>query len=538
MKFWDDVLNGGLDRDFDGDIDSHDRDLWDMEMIREQECERNAEIERQQKEGWRDHYLDELDEYGIDADDYDDEDEFLEALEERRIQADLDGYFESSDNHQHEETSVSIPLKLQFSVEVTESEPKKESKKGILKYFTSYMDEENYARALIDNFSELAKDYGPSLTRGTLDTIIDETIEIDQDRAIKYVKWLWDNFTPDLFKNEEERHDRKRPSYLLRGDLIDHLLFNYSGSKTLYDLIKKDDTIFHAAFRDCVHPIHEISLVLEYMRFMLGHNDIGEIKRAYSGYLHWQEGRYTDNDLGRLWKSFIYTLRHSRYEIDRKVLNGESKFSLTEEIIPLIEQIGVRGKVPLQDLQEYRETLKGEIEQDKEEERQARLNWRDEVGIADREFASPYDYETKEEFLTAVNKAKEAKEKANKYAWRERVDSLARAHVDPNEYETSEEYYAEVRRVKRERYEKEWQKKEEDYLQKKNICDFCKVHIKSKGKPLYYLPGGFDLSIGDKVLVPFGDEEECEGWVVALGKCFSSALPFEYKRIKPVLKKL
>ena len=28
MGFWDDLLNGGLDRDFDGDIDSRDRDIY------------------------------------------------------------------------------------------------------------------------------------------------------------------------------------------------------------------------------------------------------------------------------------------------------------------------------------------------------------------------------------------------------------------------------------------------------------------------------------------------------------------------------
>lgn len=537
MKFWDDVFNGGLDRDFDGDIDSHDRELWDMEMLNEQKREREAEIERQQQESWRDHYLDELNEYGIDADDYDDEDEFLEALEERRIQADLDEYFESSDNNQRtKEESISIPVKVQFSVEVKEPDSKKEPKKGILKYFTSYMDEENYARALIDNFPELAKDYGPSLTRGTLDTIIDETIEIDQDRAIKYVKWLWDNFTPDLFKNEEERYDRKRLSYLLRGDLIYHLLYHYSGSKTLYNLIKKDDTVFHAAFRDCVHPIHEISLVLEYMRFMLGHSDVGEIKRAYSGYLHWQKGRYTDNDLGRLWKSFVYSLKRSYDGIYEVAVSSEDKFTISDEIIPLIEQIGVRGKVPLLELQEYRETLKKEIEEDEEKERRAQYNWRYKVCKEDEKLANPYEYETEEEFQIALNKAKE-NEKDDRYAWRNTIRTYERQFADPNEYETEKEYHAGARKERKAREEIEWQKNEEEYLQRKNICEYCKVHIKFKGRPLYYLTGGLDLSVGDKVLVPWSDEE-CEGWVVALGKCFSSALPFEYKRIKPVLQKL
>lgn len=552
MKFWDDILNGGLDRDFDGDIDSDDRDLWDMETAMEHERAVDAEIACQQQESWRDHYMDELDEYGIDPDDYDDEDEFLEALEERRIQADLDGYFESSNNQQeeneegedeeeyeeHEENSISIPLKLHFSVEVKESEQKKERKNGILKYFSSYMDEENYAQALIDNFPELAKDYGPSLTCGTLNDIIEDTLEIDLDRAIKYVKWLWDNFTPDLFANEEEKYDEERPSYLLRGKLIDGWVYWHRNSKTLYNLIKKDDTIFNAGFRDCVHPIHNYSLVLEYMRFMLKHNDVGEIKRGYAGYLHWQKGRYTDNDLGKMWKNFVDTLKHNFYGMDEEGgLSNEEKFAIIEEITPLIEKIGIRGKVPLQDLQEFRETLEKEIEQEREEaESLARIVWKYKVSDEDREYANPYEYDTVEEFQIAVNKAKE-NEKNPSYAWRNTVARYCRFYADPNEYETKEEYDVAVKKAKAEQDEKEWQKREEEYLQKKNICDYCMVHIKLYENPLYYLRGGLDLSVGDKVIVPFGDEE-CEGWVVAIGRCYHSVLPFSFKRIRPVFKKL
>ena len=48
MGFLEDILNGGLDRDFDGDIDSHDRALFIEECIRNDENERQERIYSQQ----------------------------------------------------------------------------------------------------------------------------------------------------------------------------------------------------------------------------------------------------------------------------------------------------------------------------------------------------------------------------------------------------------------------------------------------------------------------------------------------------------
>ena len=57
MGFLDDVLNGGLDRDFDGDIDSRDRDIHFLEEeLRKQE----KKLHRYQYDDWKDYYLEEL----------------------------------------------------------------------------------------------------------------------------------------------------------------------------------------------------------------------------------------------------------------------------------------------------------------------------------------------------------------------------------------------------------------------------------------------------------------------------------------------
>ena len=65
MGLLDDVLNGGIDRDCDGDIDSHDRDLYFEECIRNDELEK-AEIYCQQSEEWVDFY-DEIDDEDYDS---------------------------------------------------------------------------------------------------------------------------------------------------------------------------------------------------------------------------------------------------------------------------------------------------------------------------------------------------------------------------------------------------------------------------------------------------------------------------------------
>ena len=81
MGLLDDVLNGGIDRDCDGDIDRHDRDLYIEECIRNDELEKER-IYSQQSEDWEDCFDDEIecDNLEDDSDDYDYEDDIEDGF--------------------------------------------------------------------------------------------------------------------------------------------------------------------------------------------------------------------------------------------------------------------------------------------------------------------------------------------------------------------------------------------------------------------------------------------------------------------------
>jgi len=81
MGLLDDVLNGGIDRDCDGDIDRHDRDLYIEECIRNDELEKER-IYSQQSEDWEDCFDDEIecDNLEDDSDDYDFEDDIEDGF--------------------------------------------------------------------------------------------------------------------------------------------------------------------------------------------------------------------------------------------------------------------------------------------------------------------------------------------------------------------------------------------------------------------------------------------------------------------------
>lgn len=313
MSFWKDILNGGLDRDFDGDIDSHDRELYFEEELRRKRLEEEQERQHHQRDSWKDYYLDESIEYDIDVDDYDDEEDFLEALEEIKEAQEMsdseynDEYLGMDTDEECEEDgrdSVGT-ITLSFSV----AEPKRiKPSVGVWKYYEeSFGGSWNYDQALIENFPELAEDYEPNISDNTLPNIIIETYEIDHDRAVKYLKWLWKTFTPDLFVNEKDSV-WERESYKGRGLLIYRLISENEDSEELYKLLKGDVEFIYAAFRDCVHKKHQYELVKNYMLVMVRNNDASAAKLVYNAYLEGQKGRYSDKDLGNLWEDMAHNI--------------------------------------------------------------------------------------------------------------------------------------------------------------------------------------------------------------------------------------
>lgn len=508
MKFWKKILNGGLDRDLDGDIDCHDRELYFEEELRRKKLEEEKEEEHRKNDSWKNDYLDELLEYDMDADDYDDEEEFLNDLEELKeakwnSDSEDDSEYFGKDTADYEEIEQNDDGTITLSASVVESKRTKPSV-GVWKYYDeSFGGRWNYDQALIENFPELAQDYEPNISDETLPNIIVETYEIDRDRAVKYLKWLWKTFTPDLFDDEKDSV-WERESYKGRALLIYRLISENEDSEELYKLLKGDVEFMYAAFRDCIHKKHQIGFVKEYMLFMIRNNDVTATKLVYNAYLEGQKGRYSDKDLGVLWIDVVYGVNW--LDSDEK-----EKIDIIQQLIPMIEKIGVRGKKPL-------ETI-------------AKLQKEWTLIVNDEEGEEENFDELIENEKTCIPIIED------KYVWRTKIAPSKMRYANPYDYETIEEFEKAVS-VEFAKYEELQARKRRKGYSQENVFRFCKVDLMETAKVLpYYLMGELDLSVGDEVIVPFGVEnKEMKGLVVSVGMCFASIFSFDIKQMKTVIK--
>ena len=335
--FWDSVIHDMQDYNCDGDVDALD----ELQYCDDIEAEEKAERERLSHNDWQ-LYCEDGAEYGLDPYDFDDEDEYLAALDSARSAEDdylTDEDESSNDESENEGNNSSITLTFSLA------EPKRTAPTtGVWKYYDESWDLWDFAQAMIDEFPELAEDYesGSDLT---LPNIITETFEIDRPRAIKYLKWLWSTFTPDYFKDEKES-PWHRHSYKCRGALIYRLLIENEDDYGLYKLLKNDEAFIRAAFYEGIADKHDYELAREYIALMLSKNDFEAAQTMYNHYLKGHQGRYSDNDLGKLWQDLIDTISWSN-------LSRPKKIKLATQVIPIVESIGVRGKKPKRQIDEH-----------------------------------------------------------------------------------------------------------------------------------------------------------------------------------------
>lgn len=247
------------------------------------------------------------------------------------------------DNSQEDDISIDLSFNHQES---------KKTSNGVWRYYDEWNDW-MYAQALIDNFSELEEDYEAN-SDSTLTEIILETYEIDKDRAISYLKWLWKTFTPDLFIGEKDT-PWGTESFKGRGEIIKRLILENFSCDYLYNLLKNDTDFLIAGFIDCRHEKHDLRFVKEYMYFMLIRLDVDAMIDAYNYYLKGQKGRYTDKDLGKMWDSIAFRLYYSE-------LDEQEKLDMLERFIPYIECLGVRSKKPLDNIAQYQKELKTRLD--------------------------------------------------------------------------------------------------------------------------------------------------------------------------------
>ena len=174
--------------------------------------------------------------------------------------------------------------------------------------------------------------------------------------------------------------------------------------------------------------------------------------------------------------------------------------------------------------EEYKEALEKEM-----------YAWRDEADDGSAYGLDPEDFETEEDYDEALAEARVKEER--RYSWRQYCTN--RFGISAEGYETRMEYDQAIR----EAYEKEREEKRSAKLSDPNslkMFKFCKVATDYPYKPFYYyFYGNLNIKIGDKVIVPFGQENrKTEGIVVSLGECYGCSFPCDVSNIKTVVEKV
>ena len=138
---------------------------------------------------------------------------------------------------------------------------------------------------------------------------------------------------------------------------------------------------------------------------------------------------------------------------------------------------------------------------------------------------NPSTYATEEEYLDAVE--------TKKFGWRKYCSN--RFGILATDFETREEYNAAVSAAYEEERKRKIAEREADPTNM-TIYKFCKVCVDYPNKPFYYyFTGHVKLQVGDRVLVPFGQNNKAtEGIVMAVGECYGCALPCKVDLIKHV----
>lgn len=153
----------------------------------------------------------------------------------------------------------------------------------------------------------------------------------------------------------------------------------------------------------------------------------------------------------------------------------------------------------------------------------------------------PLDYRTEEEFKKAVEE--------EKYRWRRWHSEARRYNLNVNDFETEEEYNKALQQKRAE--EQEARRKEHEERRKqtmapdpladtdKTIYNFCSVVFQSTRQPYAYLTGSLDIKIGDKVVVPVGsDGKEVVATVVSTSQHMRLTAPYPVDRARTVIKKI
>ncbi len=169
-----------------------------------------------------------------------------------------------------------------------------------------------------------------------------------------------------------------------------------------------------------------------------------------------------------------------------------------------------------------------------------RFEWRAKYKESPLYDIDPLDYESEADYLNAAEQ--------KKYAWRRYQYEARRYGIDVNAFETEDEYKVvlnqkreEAVKARNEERAKAKPKPTVDPLAAtdKTVYNFCSVIFNASNQPYTYLIGDLDIKIGDKVVVPVGnDNTERVATVVSTSQHMRLTAPFPVDKAKKVIRKV
>lgn len=209
----------------------------------------------------------------------------------------------------------------------------------------------------------------------------------------------------------------------------------------------------------------------------------------------------------------------------------ETMESFQKNILPIVEKINdkrIQRVLPkmMKDVDNYIRY----VESSNDKYRfSRRFSWRVTCIDGSKYGISPLNYETEEEYVSAIEK--------RKYSWRKYCNK--RFGVSPEDYETRQEYEEAVKMAANRETQIMRELRDGETIDTE-IYRFCKVSLEYPHKPYYYyLVGDLSLKIGDRVVVPLGQNNIMkEAVVMAVGESAGCTFPCKIENIKFVKKKI
>ncbi len=341
------------------------------------------------------------------------------------------------------------------------------------------------------------------------ETLLQDLAEDNPKNAIKIWEWVLVNFQPFLryctYANEIT-HGILLDLGNFPDDFVIEICNHMIGNSSFIDklILNCSDTLWSVETFVC---------------FALSHGDTDTAKRIINAMFN---NPHNDvHDQKRIIENCIDECKN--YD------ELETMELFSTHIVPIIQsQSDVRLHNKLKDWQKTISEYIASMEESEQYAFSRKYAWRDRYRTENR-----YEYElmnssTEAEFLSKVEE--------KKYSWRRYIAPSKLRLANPEDFETADEFHAAVRKA----FEAEEAKRKTNFLNNPNnttLYSFCKVASDFPNRPfLYYLTGNLKLKIGDRVLVPLGNNnKETEGIVVAVGECFGASFPCPVSKLKTVL---